>query len=447
MARKSPRGFMKLGAFFHPTGNHVAAWMHESAQIDAGQNAEHYQSIAQMAEKAKFDLMFLADAPAIREGNMKALRRWPQYNTHLEPLTIFSAMAAVTQHIGFVATASTTFMEPYNLARFFASLDHISEGRAGWNVVTTANPNAAANFGKDELMSHAERYERAHEYVAVVKGLWDSWDDDAFPRDRESGIYFNPDKMHRLNHKGKYLSVAGPLNVERPPQGHPLIVQAGTSEDGRNLASTIADMVFMQEMSLDSAKRIYKDIKERVVKFGRQPEDLLITPGMAVIVCKTADEAKRQHDYLLSKIHPEVGLEIIRTQMNNVDPGKLDPDKPFPKELIPTDDSTHSRRTRELLAQNPGTVREMYERMSGARTSHMLVGDPIQVADTLQQWHEERGADGFIIQPAYLPGGLDDFVDLVVPELQRRGIYRTEYEGKTLRENLGLKRPKSVYAK
>ena len=389
--------------------------------------------------------MFLAGWPGIRERNFNALRRWPQYNTYFEPLTIFSAMAAVTEHIGFVATASTTFMEPYNLSRFFASLDHISNGRAGWNVVTTAAREAAANFGKEDLMSHAERYERAHEYVDVVKGLWDSWDDDAFPRNRETGVYFDPDKMHRLNHKGKYLSVAGPLNMERPPQGHPLIVQAGTSEDGRNLAATIADMVFLMEMSLDSAKRIYKDVKERAVKFGRQPEDLLVTPGMATIVCKTADEAKRQHEFLLSKIHPEVGLEIIRTQMNYVDIGKLDVDKPFPQELIPTDDSTHSRRTRELLAQNPRTVREMYERMSVARTAPLLIGDPIQVADQLQQWHEERGADGFIIQPAYLPGGLDDFVDLVVPELQRRGIYRTDYEGKTLRENLGLKRPMSIY--
>ena len=438
---------IKLAAHIHMTGHHVASWLHPRSQIDAGRNAKHFMELAQTAERGKFDLMFLADVPAIREGNFTALRRWPQHNTRLEPLTVFSAMAAVTEHIGFVATASTTFMEPYNLARFFASLDHISEGRSGWNVVTTASPQVARNFGKEELLSHAERYERAHEYVSVVKGLWDSWDDDAFPRDRETGIYFDPDKLNRLNHKGKYLQVAGPLNMERPPQGHPLIVQAGTSEDGRNLAATIADMVFMQELSLDSAKQIYKDIKERVVKFGRQPEDLLITPGMAVIVGKTADEAKREHEYLLSKIHPEVGLEIIRNQMKNVDPSNLDVEKPFPKELIPTDDSTMSRRIRELVAQNPGTVREMYERMSGARTSHMLVGDPVQVADTLQQWHEERGADGFIIQPAVLPGGLDDFVDLVVPELQRRGIYRTEYEGKTLRDNLGLKRPKSVYAK
>jgi len=437
---------MKLAAHIHPTGHHVAAWLHPRSQKDAGSNAKHYMQVAQIAERGKFDLMFLADAPATRFGSLKGLSRWPQYMAYFEPITILSAMAAVTEHVGFVATASTSYMEPYNLARLFGSLDHISEGRAGWNVVTTANVSAALNYGREEHYSHAERYARAKEVVDVVKGLWDSYDDDAFVRDRETGIYFDPTKLHHLNHKGDYLSVKGPLVMERPPQGHPLIVQAGVSEPGRDLASQIADMVFVQEQRLDRIQQIYKDIKERVAKFGRSPDHCLIMPGMAVQVCKTEDEAKRTHEWLQSSIHPDVGRELLSAEMNYADLSDVDVDKPLPQHLIPTANTTQGNRIRALLAEGPMTVRDMYERFSGARSSHLLVGDPIQVADRLQEWFEARGGDGFIIQPSYLPGGMEDFVDLVIPELQRRGIFRTEYEGKTTRENLGLPRPKSRYA-
>ncbi len=438
---------MKLAAHIHPTGHHVAAWRHPRSRKDAGRNARHYMDVAQTAERGKFDLMFLADSPATRNGNLKSLARWPQYMAYFEPLTILSAMAAVTEHVGFVATASTSYMEPYNMARLFGSLDHISNGRAGWNVVTTGNASASMNYGREEHYSHAERYARAKEFVEVVKGLWDTYDDDAFIRDTETGIYFDHTKIHHLHHKGDYLSVRGPLNMERPPQGYPLIVQAGTSGPGRDLAAQIADMVFIQEQHLDRCQQIYKDIKERAQKFGRSPDEILIMPGMAVQVSRTEEEAKREQAWLQSQIHPDVGRELLSAEMNYIDLSDVDVEKPLPAHLIPTGESTAGSRIVDLLKREGSlTVRQMYERFSGARSSHPIVGDPIQVADRLQEWFEGGGADGFIIQPSFLPGGLEDFVELVIPELQRRGIFRTEYEGTTSRENLGLPRPKSRYA-
>ncbi len=444
MAEK--KRMMKLAAHIHATGHHVAAWMHPRSDKDAGSNPEHYMKSAQLAERGKFDIMFLADSPGIRDGHWEALARWPQYMAHFEPVTILSAMAAVTKHIGFVATASTSYLEPYNVARLFGSLDHISHGRAGWNIVTTADPNVAPNFGREEHLSHAERYERAGEFVEIVKGLWDSYDDDAFVRDVETGIYFDHKKLHRLNHKGKFFSVRGPLNMPRPPQGHPLLVQAGVSDDGRDLAAEVADMVFIQQMNISTAQKIYKDIKERVVSKGREASDLHLMPGMAVIVCKTEDEAKRQHEFLQSKIHPDVGVALLAGQMNYIDLRNVDVNMPLPEHLYPPEGTSAGNRIRELVANGPVTLREMYEKISGARGSHMVFGTPVQVADRLQEWFETRAADGFIVQPSYLPGGLEDFVDMVVPELQRRGIFRTEYEGKTTRENLGLKRPRSRFA-
>ncbi len=437
---------MKLACHIHATGHHVAAWMHPGSQKDAGSNPEHYMDMAKLAERGKFDLMFLADVPAIRDGNLEGLARWPQYMAHFEPLTILSAMAAVTKHVGFVATASTSYLEPYNLARLFGSLDHISHGRAGWNIVTTSNPAAAGNFGRDEHYSHAERYRRAREFVEIVKGLWDSYDDDAFVRDVGTGVYFDHKKLHRLNHQGEFFSVKGPLNMPRPPQGHPLLVQAGTSGDGRGLASDVADMVFIQQLRLSTAQAIYKDIKARVVEAGRQPEDLLLMPGMAVIISDTEDEAKRQNDWLQSKIHTDVGLELLGGQLGYISLKGVDVEKPLPESVMPPENTSEGARLREMLKDNPQTVRQMYEQVSGARGSHVLFGTPTQVADGLQEWFEGRGGDGFIIQPSWLPGGMVDFVDKVVPELQRRGIFRKEYEGTTMRENLGLKRPPSRYA-
>ena len=296
---------MKLGAFFHPTGHHIASWMHPDAQIDAGTNFRHYVELAQMSERAKFDFIFLADALAVRDGNLEALSRWPQYMAYFEPITLLAGIAGQTERIGLVATATTSYNEPYNVARKFASLDHISAGRAGWNVVTSANLSEAFNFGREAHYEHGERYNRALEFTEVVCGLWDSWDDDAFLRDRATGRYFDPAKLHTLNHKGEHFSVRGPLNVARPPQGHPVIFQAGSSEVGRELAARTAEAVFTPQHSLDGAQAFYRDLKGRMAKYGRSAEHLKVMPGLNPIVGRTEQEAKDKQRYLESLIHPD----------------------------------------------------------------------------------------------------------------------------------------------
>ena len=439
---------MSLAVHFHPTGHHVAAWLHPRSQIDAGSNPAHYLDMAKTAERGKFDLIFLADSLAIREGDLRAKGRWPQYTAYFEPLTLLAAMSSVTSRVGLVATGSTSFTEPFNLARQFASLDHLSGGRAGWNVVTTGNAASSRNFGRDEHFEHDERYERANEFVEVVRGLWDSWDDDAFVMDRASGRYFIPEKMHRLDHKGPFLSVRGPLNMRRPPQGHPVLFQAGTSDVGRDTAARIADVVFVQEQSREKCQAISADIKQRMGKYGRSPNELLLMPGVAVVVGRSEAEAKEQHEFLQSKIHPDVGLALIAAELGDTDAGELDPDKPFPIERIPlTAKRTTVQNIKEVIERNKDmTVRQLWQRFSGARGSIQLVGTPQQIANELELWFSTKAADGFIIQPSVLPGGLDDFVELVVPELQRRGLYRREYQGTMLRDHLGLRRPASRYS-
>lgn len=439
---------LSLAVHFHPTGHHVAAWLDPRSQIDAGSNAAHYLELARTAERGKFDLIFLADSLAIRQGDLKAQGRWPQYMAYFEPLTLLSAMSAVTSHVGLVATASTSYTEPFNLARYFGSLDHLSGGRAGWNIVTTGNAASSRNFGRAEHFAHDERYDRAGEFVEIVRGLWDSWDDDAFVMDRASGRYLLPEKMHWLNHRGDVFSVTGPLNMRRPPQGHPVLFQAGTSEAGRETAARVADGVFVQQQSPELCREIRRDIRARMPKYGRSPEDLLVMPGMAVIVGRTETEARAQFDALQSRIHPDVGMAILSAELGNMELPDLDLDRPFPLELIPSLDQgarTTVQNFRTIVERENPTVRELYQRFSGARGSYQLVGDPRQIADVLEDWFRSEAADGFIIQPAILPGGLDDFVALVVPELQRRGIYRTEYAGRMLRDHLGLARPPSRY--
>jgi N-acetyl-S-(2-succino)cysteine monooxygenase len=440
---------MKLGAFFHPTGNHVAAWLHPEAQIDAGTNFRHYAQITQTAERGKFDLMFVADAVAIREGRLSALSRWPQYMAYFDPLTLLPALAAVTSRIGLCATATTSYNEPYHIARKFASLDHISGGRAGWNVVTSSAINEAYNFGREQHYEHGERYDRAVEFVEVVQGLWDSWDDDAFVRDRASGRYFDPAKIHALNHKGPHFSVRGPLNVARAPQGHPVLFQAGSSDVGREVAARFAEGVFTPQHTLPGAQEFYRDLKGRMARYGRPPEALKIMPGLNVVAGRTAQEAREKHRFLQSKIHPDVGLELISNQLGNFDLSEYDLDGPLPD--IPEDAAALSGQTsmKNILrwAREEGlTIRQIYERFAGARGQRTLIGSPAEIADDMETWFRAYGVDGFLIHPPYLPGGLDDFVELVIPELQSRGLFRAEYEGATLRENMGLERPKSRYA-
>jgi N-acetyl-S-(2-succino)cysteine monooxygenase len=448
MARHHSRGQLKLGAFFHPTGNHVAAWLHPNSQIDAGTNFAHYAKLAQTAERAKFDLIFLADSAATRDGPPEVLSRWPQYMAFFDPVTLLAGMAAVTQHIGLVATATTSYNEPYNIARRFASLDHMSGGRAGWNVVTSSNQSEALNFGREEHFEHGERYERAREFVDVVRGLWDSYDDDAFVRDRSSARYFIPEKLHYLNHKGTHFSVRGPLNTARPPQGYPVLAQAGASEVGMDFAAEFGEIIFTPLLTLDRAKAFYADLKRRTVKFGRDPSSVKIMPGLNPVVASTDEEAERKHQYLQSLIHPDVGRMLLSTELGiNLLPFPVD--GPLPYELIPAQTNAGQSTQKlvvEMAQRDNLTIRELYMRYAGARGQRTIKGSPQRIADDMEQWFVEEGVDGFLIQPPILPGGLDDFANLVVPELQRRGLFRTEYEGHTLRDRLELPRPLSRYA-
>jgi len=448
MQRDPSRGQMKLGAFFHPTGHHVASWLHPDAQIDAGTNFRHYVELAQMSEAAKFDLMFLADALAIRDGNLEALSRWPQYMAYFEPITLLSGIAGLTERIGLVSTATTSYNEPYNVARKFASLDHISGGRAGWNVVTSANLSEAFNFGREEHYEHGERYDRALEFTEVVFGLWDSWDDDAFLRDRATGRYFDPSKLHTLNHKGEHFSVRGPLNVARPPQGHPVIFQAGSSDVGRELAARTAEAVFTPQHSLEGAQAFYSDLKGRMAKYGRSPDHLKVMPGLNPIVGRTEQEAREKHEYLQSLIHPDVGLELLSNALAGFDLRPYDLDGPLPDAVfgvVPKGSTTSFSNVLRWAREEHLTIRQLYQRFAGARGQRTVIGTAAQIVDQMEEWFVNRGVDGFLIQPSHLPGGLRDFIALVIPELQERGLFRTEYEGPTLRDQLGLPRPRSRY--
>jgi FMN-dependent oxidoreductase (nitrilotriacetate monooxygenase family) len=446
MARRAR--MMKLGVFFNTTGHHVASWRHPRSQADAGINFKHHVEMAKTAERGRFAMIFLADNPAVREAAMGAVSRSAQYIAGFEPITLLSALAAVTEKIGLVATASTTFNEPFNIARKFASLDWISNGRAGWNIVTTANHSAAKNFGMEKTIEHHARYERAKEFTRVVQGLWDSWDDDAFVRDKESGLFFKPEGLHTLEHKGEWLSVKGPLNIPRPPQGHPVLVQAGASDDGRAFAAEFAEAIFTGHVVIDTAQKYYADVKARAAKFGRDPDKVIVMPGLSPVVGRTEKEAREKQDYLQSLVHPIVAREILSTLLGGVDISGYDMDAPLPE--LPPPPKSDGQSTREewvsLGRKENLTIRQLAMRATHGRGKSAVVGTPEQVADHMEKWWNNGAADGFNIQPPFQPGALDDFVDMVLPVLWDRGLVTREYEGGTLREHLGLPRPASRYA-
>ena len=433
---------LRLGAFMRPVSIHTGAWRYPGAFPDANFNFGHYKRFAQTLERGRFDALFMADHLAVLNMPMQALKRSATV-TSFEPFTLLPALAMVTERLGLMATASTTFDAPYHIARRFASLDHISGGRAGWNVVTTSNPDAALNFGMDEHMDHGERYERAREFIDVVTGLWDSWADDAFVRDVENGVYFDPDRLHVLNHKGPHLSVRGPLNIARPVQGWPVIVQAGASDAGRRLAAETAEAVFTSQRTLAEGQRFYADVKGRMEKLGRPRDHLKILPGAFVVVGDTLEEARRKRALLDSGVHYDSGIASLSIALGT-DASKFDPDKPLPE--IPETNASKSGRERALaLARQENlTVRQLAQRVGGYSGLEMT-GTPAMIADRMEEWLVSEASDGFNVMFPYLPGGLDDFVDRVIPELQRRGIFRREYEGKTLRENLGLPRPENRF--
>ncbi|MEH2289377.1 LLM class flavin-dependent oxidoreductase [Nostoc sp.] len=429
---------LKLGAFMRPVSIHTGAWRYPGAIPDANFNFPALKKFIQKLEQGKFDAFFMADHLAVLNMPINALKR-SHTVTSFEPFTLLSALATATEHIGLVATASTTYDQPYHIARRFASLDHISGGRAGWNIVTTANPDAALNFGLEEEVEHDERYRRAREFFDVVTGLWDSFADDAFIRDVEAGIYFDPAKLHVLDHKGKYLSVRGPLNIARPVQGWPLIVQAGASEAGRQLAAETAEAVFAPAGNLEAGKALFADIKGRARAIGRDPDSIKILPGALVIVGETVAEAYSKRLHLDSLVHYDSGIASLNGALG-YDVSSFEPDGPLPE--IPLTNAGHSSRERVIaLAQRENlTIRQLAQRV-GSYGGLAFVGTPQTIADEMEQWLAEEGSDGFNIMFPFLPDGLNDFVDKVVPELQQRGIFRKEYEGKTLRENLGLARP------
>jgi len=433
---------LRLGAFMRPVSIHTAWWRYPGAFPDANFNFQHLKRFIQTLERGKFDAFFMADHLAVLNMPIAALKRSATV-TSFEPFTLLSALASVTDRIGLIATASTTFDAPYHIARRFASLDHISGGRAGWNIVTTSNPDAALNFGLDDHMEHDERYRRAREFYEVVTGLWDSFAEDAFIRDVESGIYFDPARMHVLDHQGEFLKVRGPLNIARPPQGWPVIVQAGASEAGRQLAAETAEVIFASGSKLADAQRFYADVKGRMARLGRDRDHLKILPGALVIVGETDAEAKEKKALLDSRVHPDSGLASLSIALGT-DASGFDLDGPLPE--IPESNASQSGRQRvvERARRENLTVRQL-ARIAGGFGGLTMTGTPKTIADQMEEWLAAEACDGFNVMFPYVPGGLDDFVDKVVPELQRRGLFRREYEGKTLRENLGLPRPENRF--
>lgn len=426
---------MHLGLFLLGTGSHTAGWRYPGA-LDSFQDFRAIQKIGETAERGRFDLIFMGD-------NLNAdLTAHPSYTLRLEPLTMLAALSTSTRHIGLGATVSTTYSDPFSVARMFASLDHISGGRAAWNAVTTSNPAVGANFGTVHP-DHARRYEMAGEFLDVVKGLWDCWDDDAIVADKASGLYIDPAKVRALDHDGAFFKVKGPLNIGRAPQGRPVVLQAGGSEPGMNLAARTADVVFSVVQDLDEAKAAYASLKNRLPGFGRTADQVTVLPGVMPVVGRTDREARDKLNTLQGFIGGGNALGVLSERFG-FDFSTCDLDGPIPE--LPAADTYHSF-TRVLLAKarrEQMSLRDLYSLTAAARGHWVLCGSPETIADTLQQWFEEGAADGFNIMPPYFDEGFDDFVDLVVPILQERGLFRREYTGATLRDHFGLARPAVV---
>ena len=423
---------LHLGLFVLGTGNHTAGWRYRGAD-DSFQDMAVVQRMAATAERGLFDLLFVGDGLAANLGSH------PSFTVRLEPVLMLSALAVTTKFVGLGATMSTTYSNPYTVARAFASLDHISGGRAAWNAVTTASAASGGNFGRVHP-DHEHRYEIAEEFIEVVRGLWDCWDDDAIVKDRNSGRYIDVGKIRSLNHEGKFFSVKGPLNCGRCPQGQPIVLQAGGSERGQSLAARTADVVFSVAHDFDEARLAYAGLKERVRRFGRNPDDVHILPGVMPVVGRTDAHALEILSELQSYVDATEGLAMLSARMGqNMANYPLDgpvPDLPLPQTSHGFARSMLAKARRENM-----TLRDLYNLTAAARGHWVLCGSPKTIADTLERWFLERAADGFNVMPAWFPAGFDDFVDLVIPELQRRGVYRTAYSGSTLRDHFGLLRP------
>lgn len=429
---------LHLGAFMRPVSIHTGAWRYPGAIRGANFSLKAIQRFIRSLEAAKFDYFFMADHLGVLNLPRQALMR-SHTVTSFEPFTLLSALAGVTERIGLVATASTTYEEPFHVARRFASLDHISGGRTGWNVVTTSNPDSSRNFGLETQPDHAARYHRAREFHDVVTGLWDSFADDAFVMDAAKGIYFDPARMRALNHKGEHFSVTGPLNIARPVQGWPVIFQAGASDPGRQLAAETAEAVFAAESTLEGSKAYYDDVKGRAATVGRNPNHIKIMPAVFLVVGDTVEEAHAKRAKLDSLVHYDSGIHSLSGMLGH-DVSSFDPDGPLP-DIPESNASKSSRRFMIELAQAENlTIRQLAAK-AGSYGGLAFVGTAKTIADEMQHWLEQGACDGFTTMFPYLPEGLEDFTGKVVPELQARGLFRTEYEGETLRDHLGLPRP------
>ena len=430
---------LRLGAFLAGTGSNMASWRHPEAVADGAINLEYYKELTHKAEEAKLDFVFFGDGLYISE------KSHPNFLNRFEPLTLLATLAAHTSHIGLAATLSTTYSEPFTVARQFASIDHISGGRAGWNIVTSPLEGSALNYSKPEHPQHDLRYRMAHEYLEITKGLWDSWEDDAFVRNKETAQFIDPNKLHRLDYQGEFYSVQGPLTISRSPQGRPVLIQAGSSEAGRDFASRHADVIFTGQPSIEEARNFYNDVKGRAAKYGRDPRQILILPGCAPIVGQTAEDAERKYQEIAGLVEIQDALNYLGRYLNDMDFSPYGLDDPFPDlgDFARNGWETATDRLKKLAKDENLTLRQMALRTTTPKNN--FSGTPEQVADTMQEWFEAGVVDGFMVNCAVLPVGFNDFVDLVLPILKDRGLFRTGYEFSTLHENLGLPIPPNRY--
>ena len=433
---------MSLGLFLMGTGHHIASWRHKNVPADGSEDIRFFQNIASIAERGKLDMLFLSDGLSFNGLSH------PAELVRFEPLTLLGYLSAVTTKIGLAATASTTYNEPFHIARKFSSLDHLNDGRTAWNVVTSYYEAEAGNFNRDSHLDHSFRYDKALEFVEVVKGLWDSWEEDALVRDKVAGVYFADEKLHALNYKGNYFSVKGPLNSSRSPQGRPVIIQAGSSDAGTTLAAKTADVIFTAQQTLEEAQVFYAMVKNKAKQYGRLPDQIKIMPGVSPFVGRTEKEAREKYEQLQELIVPEIGLAFLSDYLGGLDFTNYSLDDELP-ENIPETNGNQSRRQLiiDLARRERLTIRQLYKKVAGSRGHRIIFGSPEQIADQLEAWVDKGGADGFNLMLPSFPDALVDFVDLVVPILQERGVFKKDYEGSTLREHLGLTKPESSYSK
>ncbi len=436
---------IKLGLFLYGTGHHISSWRDPGVTPNANQSLRHYIEITRIAERALLDFVFSADSNSTFGPDDPEIWKRTTVSMRLEPLTLLGALSAVTSHIGLISTATTTYLDPFHVARMFATLDQLSHGRVGWNVVTSSAASEAFNFSHDKHAPHADRYRRAAEFIQVAQGLWDTWEDDAFVMDKAEGLFFDPAKLHMLHHKGEHFSVRGPLMVPRSPQGQPVIVQAGQSDAGRELAARTAEVLFTVQQKIEVAREFNADLKARVVKAGRSPDSIKIMPGVLTVVGRSRQEAEDKFQSLQALIHPELGVAML-SDIVGLDLSTFPLDGPVPEVPLTNTQQGRQKVVMDMAWSEGLTIRQLYMRVVTARGHRVVLGTPADIADALEEWYRGGAADGFNIMPQVLPAGLTEFAELVVPELQRRGLFRTRYEGTTLRENLDLPRPANRFA-